>query len=419
MDLAQSDAAAAFDWYRSESHMAYARPEDVVTGNKADGYQRRPVATAGMREGVRYQIYESSDGHVLFMASEQAFWKNFCAGVGSHGALREMARLEVRRPRARQPRTAGRAAHHLQEPHDAARIGSKFSVEANTPIAPVNTPQNHGRRPAVQGALQESCRTRQHGADMLGFPVQFVGEELPAPAIAPTAGRAHRRRCCATCSATTRPGARRSRKPAHWADGALSNLAQSGTGSREHLRGHCLCGEVRYEATGPAGDMWYCHCGNCCKSSGAVGVWIETRGVRWLSGEDRVVRRATSPTLTRAFCSQCGTVLPAQRAGDGGALLPAGGLENVGRPAPRRACLRQRAPCRGYPRSMRPCRCCTSLANRLHRPTLRGSMQPGRPYGAAACAARSPGKSHRPSWPCASVTARAVGAARAATDSSA
>lgn len=53
LDLAQSDAAAAFDWYRSESYMAYERPEEVVTGNKADGYRRRPVATVGMREGVR------------------------------------------------------------------------------------------------------------------------------------------------------------------------------------------------------------------------------------------------------------------------------------------------------------------------------------------------------------------------------
>jgi hypothetical protein len=125
----------------------------------------------------------------------------------------------------------------------------------------------------------------------------------------------------------------------------LSNPAQSGTGSSEQLRGHCLCGEVRYEATGPAGDMWYCHCGDCRKSSGAVGVWIETPGVRWLSGEDRVVRRATSSTLTRAFCSQCGTVLPAQRAGDGGALLPAGGLENVGHLRPgEHACASERLP---------------------------------------------------------------------------
>ena len=35
-----------------------------------------------MVEGVRYQVYKTTDlRHVLFMASEQAFWKNFCEGV--------------------------------------------------------------------------------------------------------------------------------------------------------------------------------------------------------------------------------------------------------------------------------------------------------------------------------------------------
>jgi len=42
-----------------------------------------PIAyvIGGMWEGVRYQFYESADGHVLFMASEQAFWRNFCDGL--------------------------------------------------------------------------------------------------------------------------------------------------------------------------------------------------------------------------------------------------------------------------------------------------------------------------------------------------
>ena len=81
MEIAQSDAAAYFDWYRIESERAYQRPDDEVTGNASDGGERRPAGLAGMREGVRYQFYESSDGHILFMASEQLFWKNFCEGV--------------------------------------------------------------------------------------------------------------------------------------------------------------------------------------------------------------------------------------------------------------------------------------------------------------------------------------------------
>ena len=64
MEMAQSDAAAYMDWYRIESERAYLRPEDEVTGNPSDNYERRPAGLAGMWEGVRYQAYEASDGHV-------------------------------------------------------------------------------------------------------------------------------------------------------------------------------------------------------------------------------------------------------------------------------------------------------------------------------------------------------------------
>ena len=81
MEVAQSDSAAAFDWYREETYRAYERPESEVTGNASDDYVRREPAIAGMRGGVRYQVYASSDGYVLFMASEQHFWKKFCDAV--------------------------------------------------------------------------------------------------------------------------------------------------------------------------------------------------------------------------------------------------------------------------------------------------------------------------------------------------
>ncbi|HET8929942.1 MAG TPA: CoA transferase, partial [Acidimicrobiales bacterium] len=61
LEIAQSDAAAAFDWYRSESFKAYERPDDEVTGNPSDDYVRRAPGTAGMREGVRYQLYATAD----------------------------------------------------------------------------------------------------------------------------------------------------------------------------------------------------------------------------------------------------------------------------------------------------------------------------------------------------------------------
>ena len=185
MELGQSDAAAYFDWYRCESHLAYARPESVVTGNKADGYVRRPVATAGMKEGVRYQIYESSDGHVLFMASEQAFWKNFCAGV-------ERMDLFEKWPGARYADHA-RGNRELQAElrtifrTRSSREWIEFSARVNTPIAPVNTPRNIVDDP--QFAARFSLLPHEtHGADMLSFPVHFLDEQLAAPARAPTVG---------------------------------------------------------------------------------------------------------------------------------------------------------------------------------------------------------------------------------------
>ncbi len=185
MELAQSDAAAAFDWYRSESHMAYARPEDVVTGNKSDGYKRRPVATAGMREGVRYQIYESADGHVLFMASEQAFWKNFCAGVGRLDLFEKWPGSKYA-DHARGNRELQGILRDIFKTR-SSRQWLDFSAEANTPIAPVNTPKNIVDDPQFKARFK-LLPHQTHGADMLGFPVQFVGEEMPLPGRAPTVG---------------------------------------------------------------------------------------------------------------------------------------------------------------------------------------------------------------------------------------
>jgi crotonobetainyl-CoA:carnitine CoA-transferase CaiB-like acyl-CoA transferase len=185
LELGQSDAAAFFDWYRSETWLAYRRPEDEVTGNPSDGYVRRAPGTAGMKEGVRYQIYESADGHVLFMASEQAFWRNFCEGVG---------RLDLfeRWPGATYADHA-RGNRELQaELRDVFKQRTSaewidFANTVNTPIAPVNTPQTIVDDPQFRERFPLLPHDR-HGADMLPFPVKFPGEDLPAPSPAPAVG---------------------------------------------------------------------------------------------------------------------------------------------------------------------------------------------------------------------------------------
>ncbi len=185
MELAQSDAAAAFDWYRSETWRAYERPEAEVTGNKADGYARRAPGTAGMQEGVRYQIYAAADGHVLFMASEQAFWKSFCEGVGRMDLFERWPGSKFA-DHARGNRDLQAELRTIFGERSVAEW-LEFGQKVNTPIAPVNTPQTLADDPQFRDRLGWIPASRL-GADELPSPIKLIGEELPLPTKAPTVG---------------------------------------------------------------------------------------------------------------------------------------------------------------------------------------------------------------------------------------
>ncbi|MGQ0802827.1 MAG: CaiB/BaiF CoA transferase family protein [Actinomycetota bacterium] len=185
LEIAQSDAAAYMDWYRIETWRAYERPESEVTGNASDDYERRAPGTAGMKEGVRYQIYDSADGHVLFMASEQEFWKNFCEGV-------ERMDLFERWP-GKQYADHARNNRELQrELRDIFRTRTTaewiaFGNEVNTPMAPVNTSQTIADDPQFRDRFPWIPASRL-GADEMPLPVRVAGEELPEPTRAPKVG---------------------------------------------------------------------------------------------------------------------------------------------------------------------------------------------------------------------------------------
>jgi crotonobetainyl-CoA:carnitine CoA-transferase CaiB-like acyl-CoA transferase len=186
LEIAQADAAAAMDWYRSESWRAYERPESEVTGNKADNYERRAPGTAGMKEGVRYQVYEASDGrHVLFMASEQAFWKNFCNALDRQD-LFERWPGSTFADHARGNRELQGELKAIFATKTAAQW-LEFGGRVNTPIAPVNTPKTLLEDPQFQDRFP-LYRASDLGADELPGPIKFVGEALPAPTKAPTVG---------------------------------------------------------------------------------------------------------------------------------------------------------------------------------------------------------------------------------------
>jgi crotonobetainyl-CoA:carnitine CoA-transferase CaiB-like acyl-CoA transferase len=185
LEIGQSDAAAYMDWYRIESWKAYERPESEVTGNKADGYVRRAPGTAGMREGVRYQIYEAKDGHVLFMASEQAFWKNFCEAMGRMELFEKWPGSKFA-DHARGNRELQRELRDLFRGKTCAEWIA-LGNEKNFPVAPVNSPKTIADDPQFQDRFPW-YPAKEHGADMLPFPVRFLGEALTPPTKAPTPG---------------------------------------------------------------------------------------------------------------------------------------------------------------------------------------------------------------------------------------
>jgi crotonobetainyl-CoA:carnitine CoA-transferase CaiB-like acyl-CoA transferase len=185
LEVAQSDAAAAMDWLAPETYKAYERPASEVTGNKADGYERREPGTAGMRGGVRYQFYESADGHVLFMASEQAFWRNFCEGVGrvdlfeAHPGSRYASHARGNTALRRELQAIFRTRTTAE--------WVQFGIDADVPIGPVNTPETIAADPQFADRLPWLDRDVL-GCEQLPFPVRFLDLEVADPTKAPSLG---------------------------------------------------------------------------------------------------------------------------------------------------------------------------------------------------------------------------------------
>jgi crotonobetainyl-CoA:carnitine CoA-transferase CaiB-like acyl-CoA transferase len=186
IDIAQTDAAAAVNWLKIEGFRAYERPQSEVTGNASDNYERREPGVAGMKEGVRYQVYESTDGYVLFMASEREFWQNFCRGVdrpdlfdahpGEQYADHARGNTALRRELWKIFRTR------------STQDWVQFGVDVNVPIAPVHDPRSITRDPQFQDRFPW-LPAAEHGTDLLPNPIKFLDEGLAAPRRAPTPGQ--------------------------------------------------------------------------------------------------------------------------------------------------------------------------------------------------------------------------------------
>jgi hypothetical protein len=82
--------------------------------------------------------------------------------------------------------------------------------------------------------------------------------------------------------------------------------------------GGCLCGAVRYQIAGPLPPPSACHCAQCRRQHGALGVYTLAPEDRYtIEGDGNLAWYDSSPTIRRGFCRVCGSKLFWQRRGSG------------------------------------------------------------------------------------------------------
>ncbi|MBL8551092.1 MAG: GFA family protein [Hyphomonadaceae bacterium] len=101
----------------------------------------------------------------------------------------------------------------------------------------------------------------------------------------------------------------------------------------EKHAGSCLCGEVRFEITGPFERFFLCHCSRCRKDTGsahAANLFSSSATITWLSGEGSIrTYRVPSTRHERSFCAECGSALPGLQMNGALLVAPAGSLDTA------------------------------------------------------------------------------------------
>jgi len=99
------------------------------------------------------------------------------------------------------------------------------------------------------------------------------------------------------------------------------------------LKGSCLCGAVKYVASGEAKRFYHCHCSRCRKATGtghATNLFIQPGTLEWTSGKE-LVREYKVPEAQRFannFCTTCGSRVPRESPSMGFVFIPAGSLDD-------------------------------------------------------------------------------------------
>ena len=187
LEIAQSDAAAAIDWLRSETWQGLraarsrrspaTRPTTTSAARRAPRAWKRACATSSTRPPT---------ATCCSWRREREFWKNFCEGVGRTDLFERWPGSQY-------------GDHARGNTELRAILRDIFATKLVGGVARVRLRAQHADR-AVEHAEDASPTTRssrtacrwipaaQVGADMLPTPIKFVGETLPDPTMAPTVG---------------------------------------------------------------------------------------------------------------------------------------------------------------------------------------------------------------------------------------
>jgi hypothetical protein len=78
----------------------------------------------------------------------------------------------------------------------------------------------------------------------------------------------------------------------------------------DRFEGGCICGAVRFVATGPPKWVSWCHCESCRRHSGApVSVFVAFERSAYTVTKGEITKFNSSPRTRRGFCAQCGSTL--------------------------------------------------------------------------------------------------------------
>jgi hypothetical protein len=107
----------------------------------------------------------------------------------------------------------------------------------------------------------------------------------------------------------------------------------------ETIQGSCLCGEVKFEVSGPFRAFYLCHCSRCQKASGsahASNIFGPASALTWISGECNIshFKLPDAQFFGTHFCKTCGCPTPIKNDEMDMAMIPAGALESEPGKAP-------------------------------------------------------------------------------------